>query len=363
MPEVDTSPFVIMICLPLFMTWVVWRFFRGRRRRRRRKRKARNPQPQAKTTWGRLIAGNLLVLLMLLSYLTLAGEIYFRYWYEQTDSFGLTLTTNRWFLKHYQLNKSGWRDNVAYAPKRSSKRRISFVGDSFTVGHGIKEVEDRFANIVRRKNPDWEIQVLASNGWDTKQELELIDNVQKWKSDLDVVVLIYCLNDISDVVPQWQEILDKIYADTEPGYLGKNSYLFNTLHYRWIAASNSKVGNYFQFTREAYAGPIWDVQAKRLTDLHERIQKQNAQLVVVTFPFVHALGDEYPFTAAHQRLNDFWQRRGVAHLDLTSFYEGRQGSSLVVNSLDAHPNEEAHAIAADAMTTFLRGVVKKSSEK
>ena len=39
------------------------------------------------------------VLLMLLSYLILAGELYFRYWYEQTDSFSMTLTSNRWLLK------------------------------------------------------------------------------------------------------------------------------------------------------------------------------------------------------------------------------------------------------------------------
>ena len=162
MPEVDTSPFVIMSCLPILTTWMVWRFFRvARRRKRRRKRKSQTQTPPA--TWGRLLTGNGLILLMLLSYVVLAGEIYFRYWYEKTDSFSMTLTSNRWLLKYYKMNGSGYRDNVEYAIKRSGKRRISFMGDSFTAGHGIRDVEQRFANLVRQQNPDWEVQVLANN--------------------------------------------------------------------------------------------------------------------------------------------------------------------------------------------------------
>ncbi|MFO0983406.1 MAG: hypothetical protein U1E76_17015 [Planctomycetota bacterium] len=48
----------------------------------------------------------------------LAAECYYRFWYDTTDSFGLTRTTSRWFKRYYALNRMGFRDNVEYAHTR-----------------------------------------------------------------------------------------------------------------------------------------------------------------------------------------------------------------------------------------------------
>ena len=114
------------------------------------------------TGWGRLIAGNTLVLCCLVTPVLLAGETYYRFVYDTTDSLAYTRVSERWEMRHWRLNNVGCRDNVPYAPTLTpGKRRISFVGDSFTAGHGISDVEDRFPNLLRRAHPDWEVHVVA----------------------------------------------------------------------------------------------------------------------------------------------------------------------------------------------------------
>ena len=122
--------------------------------------------------WLRLLAGNLVVLVFLMSLVVLAGECYYRFWYDAPDSFGFLKTSSRWFERHYQFNSQGYRDNVDYSdPIPPGKRRVMFLGDSFTVGHGLCDVDSRFANIIRKAHPDWDLQCIARNGWDTSQQL------------------------------------------------------------------------------------------------------------------------------------------------------------------------------------------------
>src|ERR1043166_10236465 len=101
----------------------------------------------AAATGPRLAAGNALVFCFLCSLGFLGGEIYYRFIYDTTDSFNYTKVSRRWQARHYQKNAQTVRDNVNYQLRIPPvKRRITFIGDSFTAGHGVKNVEDRFAN-------------------------------------------------------------------------------------------------------------------------------------------------------------------------------------------------------------------------
>ena len=149
----------IFAVLPLATGYLLFLFFRGKSRIRKQY-----------SRWRTLIVGNILVLLFLLSLLVLIAKSYYRFLYDTTDSFGLTKTTKRWFKRYYQINKSGFRDNLpVYMIKPDpTKPRITFLGDSFTAGHGIKNVDDRFANQIRKMHPELEVHVFAKNGWDTR---------------------------------------------------------------------------------------------------------------------------------------------------------------------------------------------------
>jgi hypothetical protein len=65
------------------------------------------------------------------------------------------------------------------------------------------------------------------------------------------------------------------------------------------------------------------------------------------------VGDDYPYRDIHQRLDDFWTKIGVPHLDLLDVYADKAAEELVISSRDAHPNKYAHALAARAIAAFL----------
>ena len=99
--------------------------------------------------WGGLLSGNLLIFVFLLAIFFVVGEGYYRFVYDTTDSLAYTRVSQRWFNRYYIQNAAGFRDNVEYSLTiQPGRRRVSFLGDSFLAGHGVKSVEDRFANIT-----------------------------------------------------------------------------------------------------------------------------------------------------------------------------------------------------------------------
>jgi hypothetical protein len=75
--------------------------------------------------------------------------------------------------------------------------------------------------------------------------------------------------------------------------------------------------------------------------------------MVVTFPFVNAVGPNYPYASLHKQLDDFWKAENVPHLDLLSIYKDEPAKKLTVNRCDAHPNEYANQLATDAIEKFV----------
>jgi len=316
------------------------------------KRLRRNKQP---TSIPGLVLGNALVLATLLALAWAIAETYFQFVYDTTDSLGYTRVSERWVQRHWRVNTAGVRDNIEYFPSLPpATRRLSFVGDSFTAGHGIKDVEDRFANRLRQAHPDWQVHVLANVGLDTGAETVLVNKLAAKGYAFDQVVLVYCLNDIGDIVSQQDEAFTRMFDGMKSGnWLTQNSYALNLFSQRYQAGRNPYLRNYFSFVREAYQGEIWEQQKTRLREFREAVESRGGKLAVVTFPFMDALGPAYPYRTIHEKLDRFWRESGVPHLDLLPVYANLSPRDLVVNPHDAHPNERANRLAAEAIDRFL----------
>lgn len=383
------------------------------RRRRGAGRRATLPQLVAANTLGVGLAAGLVLF---------GGEVYYRFVVDATDSFGLSKTHRRWMERHWRTNNVGVRDDLDYfdyvAPGKT--RRLTFLGDSFTAGHGVADVERRFANLIRRERPDWEVHAIARNGNDTRHQLDTLASLLRIPYDggrdlrltldpsgrivvgvdaagrrilgrapssevvlreppegkvpgrlvhvadpehrlyggyeFDRVVWVYVLNDIVDIVPEWGRILDRVYRESQPGWLGRESYVFNTWHYRIFAARDPDVSRYYAFTADAYRedGPVWREQTERMRLVLALVTTGGGRLSVVTFPYLDRLGAGYECRPAHALLDRFWREAGVPHLDLLPLFE-QAGGALTVGARDPHPNERAHRIAADAILRFLDG--------
>ena len=227
-----------------------------------------------KPGWRRVLLFNLWSVLVLVGLCFAGGELYYRYVYDTTDSIAYTKVAQQWGRRYFIENSAGFRDNVQYAlPIVPGKRRVSFLGDSFTAGHGVKSVEDRFPNLLRAKHPEWEVHVLAKLGWDTGAELRELQQYQRDGYRFDSVVLVYCLNDVADLFPEWAATIQHINVEANNGnWLRRHSFFVDILYHRYKAAHDPSIKNYYGFVKQGYQGQIWELQKQRLTALRDLVR-------------------------------------------------------------------------------------------
>jgi hypothetical protein len=307
----------------------------------------------------RLLIGNTLVLCFLLSLVMLGAEFYLRFVYDSTDVLNQTRVSRRWFDRYWDRNNAGVRDNIDYEMKRERGRpRLTVVGDSFTAGQGVKNVEDRFVNIIRNDRPDWEVHSIARLGADTPHQILGVRELAKTGYDFDLVVLAYCWNDIlsvmSDLVPFF-EAMNAPRPETGAFWIDHSLAINAAYHrYRLFRETRDLGAEWTGVFEAAYQGEQWDMHEKYLTLFKQTIEEAGGRLVVVTFPRLSPLTrGEVGMPTMHDRVDELWSRLGVPHLDLLPTLRAQGSSQLVVNDRDEHPSEFTHRLAAEAILPFL----------
>lgn len=119
---------------------------------------------------------NMLLLVLVLIIIIVILEFFFRFFYIETDSMGITLSGGKWKERYCRYNNEGFRDNKNfYIGKPEGVFRIGILGDSFVFGYGIKKIENRFSDILEKSIRDTygiscEVYNIAKCGWNTLDE-------------------------------------------------------------------------------------------------------------------------------------------------------------------------------------------------
>lgn len=310
-----------------------------------------------RTPWTRAV-GMGLVALSTLWGAVVAGETYLRYVYDASDSYGLMVTNWAWMVRHgSRQNGLGFRD-VEYSRDRPPGVRLTaFVGDSFAWGYGVPDPADRMPDRVRaeldRREPGRDLVWNVSRiGLDTRQEMDLVRDFHD-NARLDRVVLVYCLNDVEDLLPAKTQFHRT--RVPRPRWIAPwRSFLLDFLWFRAARRSDPRIAGYFEWVETAYRdGEIWSRQAARFAELAEYCRRQRIRLDVVVYPLFGCWGPGYPFDEAHDRVREAWNAVGVRVVDLRETYRGLDAAELVANRFDAHPNAYANELAARTVLTEL----------
>lgn len=100
-----------------------------------------------------LVAGNLCLFLALLSLIVGMAECYYRFWYDTTDGLTISRVARRWSTRHFEYNSAGFRAKREYSTRPATgQERITFLGDSFAVGYGVPDIDDRLSNQVAQRS-------------------------------------------------------------------------------------------------------------------------------------------------------------------------------------------------------------------
>ena len=317
-------------------TWCFFRFF-----------------PRARFRKIGLVAGNSLVMLCMVGALGLVGETYFRFLCVETDPFGWSVPSQRWFALHARLNSVGCRDKEWTLDKPPGTRRIAFVGDSFTYGWGIERTADRFSDrLGSMLGPGTEVMNVAKPGWGTGDQIAPVrDMIATY--DVDEIVLCWLPNDIEKLLPT-SDNFNPIHPP-QPRWLNPDSSCLMDYLYRRISVPRARtVSGYHDWLANGYAErPTWQAYEQQLDAIIRTCRDKYVRLRVALLPYIQSGGTTFDASAIHARMKNFFEARDVSVVDLLPSLAGVEPATLMVNGHDAHPNERAHELFAKAIEPFL----------
>jgi len=279
----------------------------------------------------------------------------------------------------YQFNSVGVReeDDLTF-DKPEGQYRILCIGDSFTLGWGVR-AEDNWTHLVEQRLQEGRPSLrtinagMAGHSYADEYWLSLEHRLHRFGPDMVLVSL--CLNDLiitngklvhyremalpdhlRDLPPAWWEgsrmLRDlAVGLDGDPLALDPDRDVVQELLH--LPADHPYYTNK-QESPELYWGK--GTPQKALTAMANWCRKEKVRFGVVIWPLFQGLGsrETYPFTSLHAMVEAFCAENGIACLDLLPAFVGHDARSLWVSPVDQHGNDEAMRIAAEPVAEFAR---------
>jgi len=303
---------------------------------------------------------NLLTVLVTLFIAIMALECYFKLFFAQTDSFSFTLANRNWFDRYWQVNSLDYRDREWTAADLKGKHGILVVGDSFTAGYGIRDPEERFSNVLGRQLGD--DYVVMNAGRPSANTADEIRSLIDYPFAVETVILQYFINDIREAAARKDAWFHRPMPEPWPLLrpLIDHSHVLNFFYWRLARIGPASWDNtYLDWLRNTYADPeIWPLHRQQLEEFRQQVAARNARLLVVVFPSLVGVEESRGITG---KVVAAFRDMGVPVLDLTDRLSAIPSREMVVNSVDAHPNEQVHRLVGEALTGMIMQTATSSA--
>jgi len=264
-----------------------------------------------------------------------------------------SLSQVNWIAYHWgPINQYGYRDSEVEIKTKSNKKVIVCLGDSYTAGAGIEDIDDRFSDIVKDQLAEnFTVFNLGFPGANTMEELE---NLKAFPVKPNVLILQHSMNDLNGILKEKRfkyKSESNIQLALSP--LIRVSYFVGFVYSMFPPESTKS-------TYEAYRNYLQDVFSDRqVTDeLYGEFQQvidhctlQSIDLVVLLFPILSIRSDKY-FDHNYIYIDPverFFKSKGVKVLNMTPFVKEIPENERTVNTLDAHPGERVHEAVAEQL--------------
>jgi len=262
----------------------------------------------------------------------------------------------------YRHSSKGIRDREYDSWQAGDQPRLAVVGDSFVFGEGVPEP----LCLPRQLEQRLDGATICINGGqlgaNIEQEQPIIDALVR-EAGCRQVIWVVIPNDVplTPSLARRQKYINDF-------VLIRDRYLERDRDRRWysgrlrladVLLSPFETRQIRRDTTEWYLACYDTAQnAENLTLMQSLFaaaaQRTDARVVLVVYPLLEQLESEYPLQPVHAAIVSMAERAGLPALDLLPVFAGRSSSSLWVHDSDHHPNGSAHALAAEAVVTWLR---------
>ncbi len=276
----------------------------------------------------------------------------------RSHSIDYTLASKLWYAKYWNpVNSLGFRDKEP----ESRKPVILFVGDSFTAGHGLKSVDDRFSNIVEKelnnKEKKYSVINIGKPNLDSKAEFEVMENfIYMTRIKPDKIILQYCGNDIEGAATANGLFFEGFHPPPDMNkfvmLLGSGSYLLNYIYFIF-PREQMGMPSYISYLTKVYKND--NILSKHKDDLGMFISyaKGNAiQLIVVVFPFLTEVE-----TSDAMYVNDivkYFNDNKISVINVSRLVKDIPVNERIVNRNDSHPSVKLNKIVAQEILNKLQ---------
>lgn len=317
----------------------------------------------------------LVVLLLATGYSLLAifvfGEFYYRYIFDATDNIYNIKTTRRWIDRHVVWNGNGYRDDHFWLDKDPRETRIAFIGDSYTFGYGIKNIDNRYTELLGKK---LRAQCIAGKtlktynfGLPGNQSQTYVKQIplEVMRYKPDAIVMEYYLDDVdSDKLPEMTpQFAQTIYGYKNlpiVGWLLKHSYGLEYWYVRLSSLLSSRYnwGEFINYNEILYRNEtVWSLHLATLQHIVAATRGvTKIPLVVFILPLSHRLGPDYPLTDIHQKLVDYFTSFDVPVVDMLPVLNQYRPEQIMVSRRDFHLNEFGHQLIADNLYNLVKNM-------
>lgn len=241
------------------------------------------------------------------------------------------------------INSSGFRGRERRITKPASASRVAFLGDSFTLGIGVRDDDTlpaQFERAMRQRHPGLQALNFGISDSSTPRQIELLEN-QVVRFQPDVVILVLFLNDVGRRGTTEFLTSGKMFARFR-----RRSFFLNALIGSFEAAHlhEEMVEHYRSGYFDGHQG--WEAVKAAIQKGRELSVARDFEWVVALYPVLYRLDEQYPFDEVHRAIARFCQSAHIPFVDLLDSLRGQRDLDLWVHRTDQHPNERAHALAA-----------------
>jgi lysophospholipase L1-like esterase len=256
------------------------------------------------------------------------------------------------------INAKGFRGPDKAFEKTNGTVRIAFLGDSFTLGVGVKDNDTlpaSFEHVIKSKYPNTEVLNFGISASSTIRQIKLIEEYVI-KFEPDIVVIVLFLND-ANLMGTYNflsrpKVLARVrkYSFFINAFVGRSEKYF--LHKKMI-----------RYYKDSYieGSSGWEAVKTALRKGQSLSEKNDFQFIVALYPILFQLDDRHSFRNIHRIIEDYCASLKIPFVDLLNGFIGKKHSELWVHPVDHHPNEVAHRIAGAELSDFFnsKDLIKK----
>lgn len=241
-------------------------------------------------------------------------------------------------------NNLGFRDVNNLPLEKPNQKTIFFIGDSYTEGYGIKDVNNRFSDkIAKNVLGTYKVYNLGKSGSALTEQIQLFESLPFHP---DILVWQFFFNDVDDICfnngYQYPNI--DVWKGHNPfsSFFIKNSYLINYFYFKF--SQNLVVDDFIKFVN------CCSKDKKLEFELEKRINKIKRDFCVgdkrLIFILIPSAFDVYMANGIYEVFEKVLKRQNVEFINFQKELAPSTPFEYAVNKQDMHINEKASQIIA-----------------